>query len=214
MTEPFSNEYNIRKVAESESKACYICYKPSETVLLSENKVDFFYICPSHLLDSLFAECVKNDVYIGLVKQRDDLNVQLEVKRKLADLLKPYIWSKLKGGENKEYDAAVEVVLKLVKEQEVAEKSVSDYVFKKYTLHKDVYKIRLHNLIRARNDKKRQEMLKAKLDDPGFFPSAPRGGLSGAPGPQSPNPPKPPTASEPPKGPQAPQTPPEDAPTA
>ena len=37
------------------AKACYICYKPTVTVLATIDTADFFYTCPIHLTDPGFA---------------------------------------------------------------------------------------------------------------------------------------------------------------
>jgi len=49
----FANLYYKRSVATA--KACYICYKPTATVLATINTTDFFYACPTHLADRGFA---------------------------------------------------------------------------------------------------------------------------------------------------------------
>ncbi|KAL6852535.1 hypothetical protein ACO1O0_007081 [Amphichorda felina] len=54
MSAPFPNIYTHRKVAETASKACDICYKPSSSVLITPDKKDFFYVCPVHLKDRYF----------------------------------------------------------------------------------------------------------------------------------------------------------------
>lgn len=43
-----------RQTAGTE-KACYVCYKPTTTVLATINTVDFLYTCPGHLEDRGFA---------------------------------------------------------------------------------------------------------------------------------------------------------------
>ncbi|KID90489.1 hypothetical protein MGU_02366 [Metarhizium guizhouense ARSEF 977] len=54
MSAPFPNLYTHRKVAESAAKTCDVCYKPSTSVLITPDKKDFFYVCPSHLKDTYF----------------------------------------------------------------------------------------------------------------------------------------------------------------
>lgn len=43
------------------AKACYVCYKPTTTVLATVNTVDFLYTCLGHLSDSGFATIVQED---------------------------------------------------------------------------------------------------------------------------------------------------------
>ncbi|KAG6012868.1 hypothetical protein E4U43_007607 [Claviceps pusilla] len=54
MSVPFPNLYTHRKVAETAAKACDVCYKPSSSVLITADKKDFFYVCPTHLKDTYF----------------------------------------------------------------------------------------------------------------------------------------------------------------
>ncbi|KAG5979367.1 hypothetical protein E4U55_005245 [Claviceps digitariae] len=54
MSAPFPNLYTHRKVAETAAKACDVCYKPSSSVLITADKKDFFYVCPTHLKDTYF----------------------------------------------------------------------------------------------------------------------------------------------------------------
>ncbi|KAJ4472171.1 DUF1742-domain-containing protein [Lentinula aciculospora] len=49
----FTNLYYKRTTGTP--KACWICYKPTTTVLATINTVDFLYACDSHLTDRGFA---------------------------------------------------------------------------------------------------------------------------------------------------------------
>lgn len=40
------------------AKACYVCYKPTTTVLATINTIDFIYVCTNHLTDPGFASQV------------------------------------------------------------------------------------------------------------------------------------------------------------
>jgi type IV secretory pathway VirB10-like protein len=52
----FANLYYQRTTATA--KACYVCYKPTTTVLATINTTDFIYTCPGHLADPGFASPV------------------------------------------------------------------------------------------------------------------------------------------------------------
>ncbi|KAI0332459.1 DUF1742-domain-containing protein [Cubamyces sp. BRFM 1775] len=52
----FTNLYYKRAVGTS--KPCYICHKPTTTVLATINTVDFIYTCDTHLSDPGFASQV------------------------------------------------------------------------------------------------------------------------------------------------------------
>lgn len=45
----------VRLQAVGTPRACYICYKPTTTVLATANTVDFIYACDTHLSDRGFA---------------------------------------------------------------------------------------------------------------------------------------------------------------
>ncbi|KAJ2915011.1 hypothetical protein MD484_g5386, partial [Candolleomyces efflorescens] len=49
----FTNVYYKRTAGTA--KSCYVCYRPTPTVLATINTVDFIYVCPGHLSDSNFA---------------------------------------------------------------------------------------------------------------------------------------------------------------
>ncbi|XP_006459976.1 hypothetical protein AGABI2DRAFT_202508 [Agaricus bisporus var. bisporus H97] len=55
----FQNLYYKRTAGTA--KACFVCYRPSTTVLATINTVDFIYVCPSHLSDLNFASQVKEE---------------------------------------------------------------------------------------------------------------------------------------------------------
>ncbi|CUM64417.1 uncharacterized protein PRCAT00002020001 [Priceomyces carsonii] len=91
----FPNDYVVRLVAESSAKSCLICYKPTTTVLVSQNKSDFFYICRGHLSDKGFCEVIYPQEYQELQIERQKLKGQLEEKRKEMESAKPFGWNKL-----------------------------------------------------------------------------------------------------------------------
>ncbi|RXW25830.1 hypothetical protein EST38_g46 [Candolleomyces aberdarensis] len=49
----FTNVYYKRTAGTA--KSCYVCYRPTTTVLATINTVDFIYACPGHLSDANFA---------------------------------------------------------------------------------------------------------------------------------------------------------------
>ncbi|CAI7628704.1 unnamed protein product [Penicillium pancosmium] len=53
-----TNIYHLRRVADTSSKACLICYKPSTSVLITPDNKDFFYVCPAHLQDRHFCSAI------------------------------------------------------------------------------------------------------------------------------------------------------------
>lgn len=94
----FPNIYTHRKVADTASKACEICYKPSTSVLVTpENKVkskpssqssqgvsvltsaqDFFYVCVGHLKDRGFCSPIIDEAAVAAKKKKE---MEAEVER-------------------------------------------------------------------------------------------------------------------------------------
>lgn len=58
---PFANLYGVKHVADNSCKACILCFKPTNTVLITGDKKDWFYVCTVHLTDKNFAKLVYCD---------------------------------------------------------------------------------------------------------------------------------------------------------
>ncbi|CAH6719559.1 hypothetical protein CLIB1444_02S11342 [[Candida] jaroonii] len=179
MSNPFTNEYNLRTVATNQSKSCMICYKPSVNVLITENNADFFYICLSHLKDDSFASNITTEEYDQLVKKKEALELLLkELEEKKANS-KPSMFNKIPGMSDKEqstkqqekYDNIKTEIETNDKELQSLKTEIDNYKFKKYNLNNDVFRIRLRNYINKKVNEKRMK----ELNEPGFFPST--GGL-------------------------------------
>lgn len=186
----FPNHYHARLVAEKDSKACTLCFKPSTTVLISENKVDFFYVCPLHLKDSQFSSPIHPDDYTELDNKRTELEKRIEHRRTSVEALKPYAWNilanmgskkdnvkhdkdkdteKEKEKEKETYKSASQELRSLEVELNVIDTSIGNFKFKDYTLNKDIYRMRTQNYAQSKiRAKKKKEVHK-----PGFFPSTP-----------------------------------------
>lgn len=133
MAGPFPNIWHLRTVAETSSKACYICYKPTTRVLITpSNKVrglytnmsrysrdssvnlpdfqDFFYICPGHLTDPGFASPVINAEAEAAKAKKAEMDREIEkVKLEYEEKQKRKKEKKKKGkkdddGKDKEKD--------------------------------------------------------------------------------------------------------------
>lgn len=173
---PFPNDYQARLVAESSQRACTLCYKPCTSVLLASNSADFFYVCASHLHDVTFATPVHPETYTKLVQEQKVLEKQVEAAEAKAEASKPYSWNKLVSLWKKEEDKSVVAYESLVaeaktlREQLTAQtEAIAAFKFVKYTLHKDIYKMRINNHLQAKLRLQQQK----KIQEPSFFPSAP-----------------------------------------
>lgn len=193
-TAPFPNTYACRLVAASNSKACSICYKPTATVLVSQNNVDFLYVCESHLKDRGFAEPIHPDEYTALTKEKESLQAEIASTNKRAAACKPYSWNKMMNtigwdssaadkdvesgketpaGEDqpkaKSYDDLIKISKELAKKLAQVDESIASFKFKNYRLDMNVYRNRLNGYLQAQNRLKRQK----EMQTPGFFPLAP-----------------------------------------
>lgn len=79
---PFANTYHRRAVAPSASKPCYVCYKPTPTVLNQADSKDFFYICPGHLTDRGFATPLTDPTAEAAKAKKEALEKEIEVVKK------------------------------------------------------------------------------------------------------------------------------------
>lgn len=84
------NVWHHRKVAETAAKSCFICYKPSSSVLITPDSKDFFYICPSHLKDRNFAVPTDDEAKaVAERKKKEELDRAIEsVKKEYEEKMK------------------------------------------------------------------------------------------------------------------------------
>ncbi|KAF9569391.1 DUF1742-domain-containing protein [Agrocybe pediades] len=77
----FTNLYYKRTAGTP--KACYVCYKPTTTVLATAKTIDFLYTCPIHLTDSGFATlCVDESKPTISAEEIAKVKVEWEEKEK------------------------------------------------------------------------------------------------------------------------------------
>ncbi|KAF3989650.1 hypothetical protein FT663_02744 [Candidozyma haemuli var. vulneris] len=184
---PFPNEYNKRLVGAADEKACVVCYKPTQTVLLAANKADFFYICAAHLKDVSFASPVHPERYNELLEQRKTQEKSLVQAREQVELNKPYAWDKLvswgkkkdkdedtkddKDKPKKSYESHVSHLEQVKKELGETNDQIAAFDFKCFKLDKNMYKARVNSHIQARVRSARQK----EMQNPSYFPSVPTG---------------------------------------
>ncbi|KAG6903322.1 hypothetical protein C0995_013075 [Termitomyces sp. Mi166 len=143
----FGNVYYKRTAATA--KACYVCYKPTTTVLATINTTDFLYTCAVHLTDQGFATILggSTDEEIAKVKE------EWEEKQK-------------RKGEEKEGKEKGE---EEDKEDRNDKKSLLP-VHERYALHRDFF------AMREREHRKRRQAAQTRALAP-LLPGAPRGGI-------------------------------------
>uniref|UniRef100_D8PKW7 DUF1742-domain-containing protein n=1 Tax=Schizophyllum commune (strain H4-8 / FGSC 9210) TaxID=578458 RepID=D8PKW7_SCHCM len=78
----FDNVYYKRVMATA--KGCYVCYKPTTTVLATINTTDFLYTCPAHLTDPNFATQLQStpSASKGAVSAEEIARVKAEYEEK------------------------------------------------------------------------------------------------------------------------------------
>lgn len=196
MSYPFEDKYRLRKVAETDWKPCFICYKPTSAVLITANQVDFFYVCLAHLKD---ARGFCTPVYGPEV---EETKRELKTKKERAQIVQFLIDQKTKSGTwskimnmgsktdekvaesaNKEKEKKKQTVeelrlevAELNKETKALEEKVEalEKSVKEYVLNKDIYRIRLGNYSKKLVQKKRVEQVSSGE----FFPTIPTGSLT------------------------------------
>lgn len=97
------NLWHLRRVADTASRACMICYKPSSSVLVTPDSKDFFYICPSHLKDRNFAVPTEEEAKaLEERKKKEEMDKEIEtIKAEYEEKLKKKK-EKKKGKDGKE----------------------------------------------------------------------------------------------------------------
>ncbi len=77
------NIYHHRRVVAASSKPCFICYKPTTSVLITPDNRDFFYTCQGHLTDRGFAQPIGHPGEDAEAKKkREELEREIEIVKK------------------------------------------------------------------------------------------------------------------------------------
>ncbi|KKY32639.1 hypothetical protein UCDDA912_g07403 [Diaporthe ampelina] len=179
----FPNVYTHRKVAEASSKRCEICFKPSTSVLVTPDKQDFFYVCPSHLKDRGFCSPIIDQAAID-AKKKQDMEAEVErVKKeyeerqrkkkeeseKSKDKDKDKDKAKDKDGDGKKADDKKADESKAEKKAE--EEPPAEDEPRVFALHRTFHQNRVYQKRQAEIAKRNRE----RMQNPNFFPSVPKG---------------------------------------
>ncbi|KAF2127099.1 DUF1742-domain-containing protein [Dothidotthia symphoricarpi CBS 119687] len=179
------NTWHLRRVADNASKPCWICYKPSTSVLIVPNNKDFFYICPGHLTDRGFCQADADEAAaVAAQKKKEELDREIEKVKKEYDEKQKLKREKRKerekeknkdkdkgkeADEDKEDEKAKEDKIKeLSKSKEQSQTDLSPRI---YHLTKNFYQMRLDKMRNAEIAKRNRE----RLNNPANFPSVPSG---------------------------------------
>lgn len=181
------NLYFRRLVADSGAKACFVCYRPSSTVLISEDNSDWFYVCPGHLNDTKFA-IPKDAEDIAKKKHEEEIEkeiaaVKKEFEEKMRkkmdrrrqkeyekDGTKPKEEKKKEENEDEKDEKEKEEKLKELEKKKEPEKAKieGNRIFE---LHKQFYQIRQQK----KRDTEQAKRNRDRLRNPTAFPVVPKG---------------------------------------
>ncbi|OJJ71366.1 hypothetical protein ASPBRDRAFT_126831 [Aspergillus brasiliensis CBS 101740] len=198
MSMSLQNIWHLRRVADTAAKSCYICYKPSSSVLITPDNRDFFYVCPSHLQDRHFCSPIvdteaaaakaKEEAMAREIekvkkeyeekqqrKKNKDAEKEKDKKENDKDKEKDDKSSAKKGDEEdkkmqKERDDKIESIKNSGSKGATASSDDSPRVF---ALHKNFYQMRIDRMRNAEIARRNRQ----RLQDPSLFPSVPNGGL-------------------------------------
>ncbi|KAF2799036.1 DUF1742-domain-containing protein [Melanomma pulvis-pyrius CBS 109.77] len=179
------NVWHHRRVADGSAKACWICFKPSTSVMITPDNKDFFYICIGHLSDRGF--CIPDPEEAAAAaarKKKEELDAEIEKVKKDYEEKQRLKREKRKGEKGKDKDKdAKKKEEDQDKEDEKAnsdklkelskskDESQIDLGPRIYTLKKNFYQMRLDKIRNAEIAKRNRERLK----NPTLFPSVPSG---------------------------------------
>lgn len=161
----FANKYRKRLVSDSSKKGCFVCHKPSNTVLVNEvASSDFFYVCASHLTDKGFAKEVAQPAGSLPPKlppkpsetEKEDLSKEIEALKK--------DWDKVKGKDEGAKPPAE--AKELPKAPSPTPSPPAGPVY--YELNAHIFKLRIDARKRLVQDKKTRQVLATQA-----FPSVP-----------------------------------------
>ncbi|KAF2117720.1 VPS4-associated protein 1 [Lophiotrema nucula] len=189
MSAALQNVWHHRRVAESSAKACWICYKPSTSVLITPDNKDYFYICVAHLKDRGFCQPDAEEVAAEAArKKKEELDKEIEKVKKEYDEKQARKREKRKEktkekNKEKEKDTKKQEEDEDTKDEKEKEDKIKELSKSKdesqtdgpriYSLNKNFHQMRIDKLRNAEIAKRNMSRLK----NPANFPSVPSGDL-------------------------------------
>ncbi|GAB7348071.1 hypothetical protein MBLNU459_g6102t1 [Dothideomycetes sp. NU459] len=186
------NIWHHRKVADTAARACFICYKPSSSVLITPDSKDFFYVCPSHLKDRNFAVPTEDEAKALADRQKkEQLDKEIEtIKKEYEEKMKKKKEKRKAKDKDKDKDEKNDKdkgANKAEAESDAQDEKDKDDKIKALTkeepkaddgprifrLQKHFYQQRLDKMRNAEIAKRNRE----RLRNPTSFPSVPSGDL-------------------------------------
>ncbi|KAL2393188.1 hypothetical protein ABEF93_000814 [Exophiala dermatitidis] len=181
MATPWNNVYHLRTVAETSSKACYVCHKPSTKVLITPDNKDFFYTCVSHLSDKGFASPIIDQEAEAAKKKKEQMDREIEKikqeyeeKQRKKKAAKSNDKDKKKDSNDDDGKAEKERDDKIKAVQAGANSNDQTGATPRvYALHRTFYQMRLERARSLEQAKRAQQ----RMRDPNLFPAAPKGDI-------------------------------------
>jgi hypothetical protein len=178
------NVWHLRRVAEASAKACWICYKPSSSVLITPDNKDFFYICPGHLKDRGFCQPDADEAAAAAAaKRKEELEREIEKvkkeyeekqkrkKEKRKDKEKAKDPESKKNADEEDKQDEKEKDDKIKDLSKSKDETQADQGPRIYVLNKNFYQMRIDRIRNAEIAKRNQQRLK----NPAAFPDVPTG---------------------------------------
>ncbi|KAJ5665759.1 uncharacterized protein N7477_008207 [Penicillium maclennaniae] len=166
-----TNVYHLRRVADTSSKACLICYKPSTSVLITPDNKDFFYVCPAHLQDRHFCSPIINAEAEAARRKEEEMTKEIEkVKKEYEEKQKRKKERAAKDSKEKKDDKEKDKSEEKEKDGN-SEEDEKDRDEKVVTGHRseNFYQMRIDRLRNIELAKRNQERMK----NPALFPLGP-----------------------------------------
>ncbi|KII95896.1 hypothetical protein PLICRDRAFT_99224 [Plicaturopsis crispa FD-325 SS-3] len=178
----FTNLYYKRTAGTP--KACWVCFRPTTTVLSTINTVDFIYTCPSHLTDTGFATPIgdSGDGVAGTRKLGLSPEEIAKVKEEWEQAQKKKLEKEKEKAKNKDKDAETTGANGKDADPKPAKSPTGSLSpaasapatpppsHQRFTLHRDMF------ALRQAEHRKRRQTAQAKELAP-RLPGAPRGQL-------------------------------------
>ncbi|KAH7356710.1 VPS4-associated protein 1 [Rhexocercosporidium sp. MPI-PUGE-AT-0058] len=178
----FANIYIHRKVADTASKACEICYRPSTSVMVAPDNKDFFYVCPAHLKDKGFCNPIIDEAAVA-AKKKKEMDAEVErlkqefeekqKKKKEKESAKEKEKEKEKD-KDKDKDSDEKATDKKADEKKNFDEAAPTPVEEEprvFALQRTFYQQRIEKKRNAEIAKRNRE----RLQNPNLFPQVPKG---------------------------------------
>lgn len=178
----FQNIYHHRKVANTASKPCEICFKPSTSVMTTPENKDFFYVCPGHLKDNKFCTPIVDPAAVAarrkaeMEREVERVKREYEEKQRRKKEKEAEREAEKEKGKEKDSDKKGKKSEDDTKKPEVAKKDESPPIPSEeeprvFALQKAFFQLRIEKKRSTEQAKRQRE----RFHNPNLFPEVPKG---------------------------------------